>query len=131
MMKGLTEMYYMTPGIKEKIDLYGFDNHAWGLRGLSEDEDYADGEPMRNSYDWDFENDCSAYASTGMELPGTCTVGICDDTEEALKEALDRVSWYGWGTFALVCGSTQREGDDIGESIIFDPVCVMSWEGRF
>lgn len=47
-----------------------------GVRSLCDDEDYAVGDDCRPSYEWDLENDCSAYYTTGELAVGTCATSI-------------------------------------------------------
>lgn len=47
-----------------------------GVRSLCDDEDYTVGDECRPSYEWDVENDCSAYYTTGELAGGTCATVV-------------------------------------------------------
>lgn len=59
----------------------------YGLRAISEDEEYSVGDWARESYEWDFEEDCSTYETTGERAGGTCCVKIFLDFVEEENEA--------------------------------------------
>ena len=72
--------------IIEAIESSGY---SWiGIRHLSDDENYQIGDYCRNSYDWNYEYDCSTYETDEpQELPGTCAYNTqimtgWDDPEE-------------------------------------------------
>lgn len=65
--------------IEEGIDLVG-------VRSLCDDEQYKVGDECRESYEWNFEHDCSTYdldGEEGMKAGGTCATQIIVDTEDA------------------------------------------------
>lgn len=73
-----------------------------GFRGLVEDESYQVGDTARDSYEWDLENDCSAYYTTGDQTDGTCAIGGWigwldedEEIEEKLNTWKEEVSYYG------------------------------------
>ena len=76
-------------------------NLRFGVRTLDDDEKYKVGDQARESFAWDFENDCSVYdLDNNAESAGyTCATGVdgnqdvdgCADVEsdvEALVEAM-------------------------------------------
>lgn len=90
------------------------------------------GDSCPKSYNWDFENDCSTYDTTGETLPGTSAIHVAvedlylhgdddDEAAEALQNAIDRVSDYG-GEQMLLIGSkySYDYGDDEDEVILED-----------
>lgn len=92
---------------------------SFGVRSLDDDEDYKVGDRVRDSYEWDFEADCSVYdLDENAESAGyTCTTGFAEfidgtdsleDWAAAIKDTIEYNSQYG-GTQVLVLG---READD-------------------
>ena len=62
----------------------------------------------------------------GGELDGTCTIGLPDyacDFEKEIAKALERVQMYGDNIY-LVGGDNAGQGNDIGETIIANAVCI-------
>ena len=60
------------------------------------------------------------------ELDGTCTIGLPDyacDFEKEIAKALERVQMYGDNIY-LVGGDNAGQGNDIGETIIANAVCI-------
>lgn len=109
--------------------------NAFGVRVLPSDVDVANiyvGADVRDSYDWDFESDCSTYDTTGETLGGACCVGFRDDylgtemdeedNEECLKELkriIAKSACYGDHNVVLIGGKDYSEsGWDDGEQII-------------
>lgn len=97
-----------------------------GIRHLADDEEYNVGDICRNSYDWDYENDCSSYESNNpVELQGSCSfdTGIIaewDDESEIrqkLENAIDASDCY-CGRLAVIAGNRSECGSDDGEIII-------------
>lgn len=75
---------------------------VFGIRVCNADENYKVGDEARESYDWDYEIDCSTYETTKETLGGTCATSILidnysDDEEikEALNDAIERAKMYG------------------------------------
>jgi hypothetical protein len=74
------------------------ENHyVAGVRSLSDDENYQVGDFCRESYEWDLEQDISAYFTTGETAGGTCATHIPSghetfDTDEWEKELADRIA---------------------------------------
>lgn len=111
---------------KELVEKIMNSNYGYiGIRHLAEDEEYEIGDICRNSYDWDYDNDCSSYDTNEVELNGTCAVDTridldWDDEEEVeskLREALEASDQY-FGSIAIIGGSKMEYGADDGEIII-------------
>ena len=99
--------------------------NAFGVRVLPSDVDVANiyvGADVRDSYDWDFESDCSTYDTTGETLGGACCVGFRDDylgtemdeedNEECLKELkriIAKSACYGDHNVVLIGGKDYSE----------------------
>lgn len=103
-----------------------------GIRHLSDDEHYQVGDWCRNSYDWDYEQDCSTYETENpIELPGTCAynTGIdpnWDEPEEIaekLEKAIEASGCY-LGDLVIVAGDRMEYGNDDNEIIIADAVVI-------
>lgn len=71
-------------------------NYLAGVRALADDEEYRVGDYCRDSYEWDLENDCSTYHTTGELANGTCATMIeteyfkTDDWETELAENIKK-----------------------------------------
>lgn len=71
-------------------------NYLAGVRALADDEEYQVGDYCRDSYEWDLENDCSTYHTTGEIANGTCATMIeteyfkTDDWETELAENIKK-----------------------------------------
>ena len=111
--------------------------NAFGVRVIPNDNDvdaaniYV-GADVRDSYDWDYEADCSTYGTTGETLGGACCVGFSndyldtemdeEDNEECLKELkriIAKSACYGDHNVVLIGGKDYSEsGWDDGEQII-------------
>lgn len=72
-----------------------------GVRSLTKDESYVVGDSVRESYEWDLENDCSTYFTTGETAVGTCCICVDMDAEspeelvENIKIAIQKAEKYG------------------------------------
>lgn len=104
-----------------------------GIRHLSNDEAYKVGDFCRNSYDWDYENDCSSYDSESPEeLPGTCVYDTRIDSnwdddeeiEEKILKAISESSFYS-GKIAVIAGNYAEYGNDPEEIIIRDAEVIF------
>lgn len=102
-----------------------------GIRHLADDENYQIGDYCRNSYDWNYEYDCSTYdTDEPQELPGTCAYNTkidCrwDDPEkiaEKLAKAIENANYI--GTPVIIGGDRAEYGNDEGEIIIADAVVI-------
>lgn len=100
------------------------------IRHCAEDEHYKVGDTCRNSFDWNYELDCSTYdTDEPIELDGTCGYHIAgfenldeDEVEEATElfnKALKNSSIYG-GTVVVIAGNRKSWGNDEDEVIIDD-----------
>lgn len=98
----------------EKLKTYNL-----GIRTLPPDQTYNIGDRVRNSYDWDFENDISS----NIKLPGVSVTGISDDYSNP-QELLDNIQAalnvhkYGSGQMVIIGGHDFILGTDPGEHII-------------
>lgn len=103
----------------------------FGIRALTDDEENLKaGDRCRDSYDWDIENDCSAYVTTGDTLNGACAVAIDRDgffltdfnseneDMDAIEEALNDA--FAYGNNLAVIGSKEgyENGADENEIIL-------------
>ena len=99
-----------------------------GIRTITDDENYNVGDICRNSYDWDFENDCSTYNTDNpVQLNGTCAIEIfvdCDiedmTEEEIINEINNAECNYAGSKKILIGGNSSSYGDDENEVIIRD-----------
>lgn len=88
--------------------------HAVGVRSICEDETYKVGDDCRDSYDWDFEADCSTYSTDGRTANGTCATHVdtqyfvTDDWAVELAERISQIveanSIYG-GDQVIIAGN--------------------------
>jgi hypothetical protein len=100
-----------------KMKKYGY----YGIRTLSEDEQYEKGDICRNSYEWDFENDCSTYDNDErIELDGTSCTEIWDGN---VKRTLEQHK-YGDGTKVLIAGNRAQPGYDANEIVISNAIVL-------
>ncbi|MEO3947642.1 hypothetical protein [Gorillibacterium sp. CAU 1737] len=99
-------------------------NKYWhvGVRSLCVDETYAVGDDCRESYEWDFENDCSTFHTSGETADGTCVTRIdtegfnfyFPEEEDAaalaanIAKAVELNSGYINGPQAIIAGSSSR-----------------------
>lgn len=105
------------------------ENYKWiGIRHLANDENYTIGDFCRNSYEWDYEYDCSSYDSENPEeLPGACAYdtridSVWDDEEEIeekIRKAISESDCYS-GKIAVIAGNSAEYGNDPEEIIISD-----------
>lgn len=103
----------------EKLKGYSF----IGLRTPTDDENYSIGNTCRNSYEWDYENDCSTFDTENpIELNGTCSMEITidgDTTEEDLSEMINNFKGKYCGEQVIIIGGYEAEyGSDENEIII-------------
>lgn len=110
---------------------------TFAVRAMTDDENYSVGDDCRESYDWDFENDCSAYVTNGMKAGGTCGVKISsdfyfdgsddEDVENAVSEAIEKAKEYG-SNVALIAGDRDvccdYSVDDENEARITNAVVI-------
>jgi len=122
-MKNLVELIQTT--IKES----GLSSIFVGFRTLTNDENYKVGDTPRNSYEWDVEEDCSTYYTTGLTCDGVCTIGgqvdKFDDAEEIeamLAKWTKGVALYSGNQVALLFGFDEGTylNQDEGELRIAD-----------
>ena len=100
-----------------------------GIRVCTDDESYKIGETCRNSYDWDYENDCSSYNTDPAELDGTCAIKIdAEDMtiEEVVSLAKSMDVNYCGDQVILIGGYEMEYGADENEVIIKDAVVLAT-----
>lgn len=118
--------------ILKKVNEEGYSVVA--IRHLADDEEYCIGDTCRNSYDWNFEEDHSAYEDEEpIELDGTCGLWISgfenlddEDIEEAemlFNQAMKASSAY-FGKTVIIAGDSYSYGSDENEVIIRDAVVI-------
>lgn len=100
-----------------------------GVRSLRDDENYSVGDYCRESYEWDWENDCSTYTTSGEDgetAGGTCATSIrfgtydADELAEEIKKSVEYNSEYG-GKQVIIVGYPNIDGTfDEGECRIVD-----------
>ena len=114
-------------GLFNEHDIYGLRADRAGIEA---------GETFENSHQW-YQDDPSEWGEEceyneemqmwdGGELDGTCTIGLPDyacDFEKEIAKALERVQMYGDNIY-LVGGDNAGQGNDIGETIIANAVCI-------
>lgn len=125
----------MTNITSELIEILKNSSYGWiGIRHLEDDEDYNIGDYCRNSYDWDFEHDCSTYeTSEPRELPGTCAINTHiqalwdtpDEIIDKLEKSLKMSNCY-YGEAVIIAGNSAEYGNDEGEIIILDAVVICN-----
>lgn len=108
----------MTP--QEILEIIESSNASvFGLRSIENKFALSVGDDVPNSYDWDFENDCSSDDL----LPGASAIYICDfpdvfDIEDAIKKMKP---YHQQGNqLLLIAGNHAGHGDDAGEILISD-----------
>ena len=99
------------------------------IRHCAEDEHYKVGDMCRNSFDWNYELDCSTYdTDEPIELDGTCgfqIVGFADLDDDEIEEAEElfnkamKEAFY-CGDAIVIAGNRYTYGDDENEVIIWD-----------
>lgn len=110
-----------------------------GIRHLTYDETYQVGDMCRNSFEWNYERDCSSYETTEpVELNGTCAYCIpgfddfdLDEIEEATEvfnTALRESEENYVGGMVVVAGTSYTYGDDENEVIIWDAEVIATEE---
>lgn len=100
----------------------------FGVRAM--DTEYQAGEDVPDSYDWDIENDCSTYNTTGETLPGACAVFFAvdgiqldeyEDAEENLNAAIEQAKRYYCDHLYIIASKFGSEwGNDQNEIILRD-----------
>lgn len=114
--------------ILNKVNEEGYSVVA--IRHCAEDEDYAVGDICRNSYDWNYELDCSTYdTDEPVELEGACGYHVrgfenldADEIEEAteiFEKAMKEAETY-YGKVVIIAGYRYAYGNDENEVIIED-----------
>lgn len=105
----------------------------FGIRSISNEAGTLNvGDRCPDSYDWDMENDCSTFCTTGDTLNGACAVRIAladlfldgdddDEAAEAVEKAVEASSVY-YGDEVMLIGSKDgcEDGWDQDEVILED-----------
>nr|DAG56954.1 MAG TPA: hypothetical protein [Caudoviricetes sp.] len=100
----------------------------FGIRHLSDDENYNIGDIVRNSYDWNYELDHSTYEDEApVELDGACAyelnIDSINDTDEEIQNklniALEESKCYS-GDVVLLGSDWAGYGQDENEIIMQD-----------
>ncbi|WP_028562264.1 hypothetical protein [Paenibacillus pinihumi] len=84
------------------------ERYVLGVRGLRSDESYEIGDSLRESYEWDLEEDCSTFHTTGETAGGVCCISVnmdADTPEELasnIEAAVKQASAYGDSGCAIV-----------------------------
>lgn len=91
------------------------DFYVAGVRAICNDEEYSIGDIARESYEWDLENDCSTYETTGESANGTCAVGVeisydADELAEKIENAAKKALNYGNQLVVLAGNSVNNDG---------------------
>lgn len=125
-----------TNGLVDNVDLSKY--RAIGIRALAPDEHYNVGDELRESYDWDFENDVSTY-NTGdpRGLGGTSAYDTQIDTQwdekdeivEKLNSAVKDSRTRYEGESVLVGGDLLEHGNDDREVVISNPTVIAKYNG--
>jgi hypothetical protein len=124
----------LVKAVEDDAKLYSY-SRTYGIRALTDDENYEIGDSCRHSYDWDHENRISTYITTGEKAGGTCcvrvSVGVDEDIATNLEKALSLVGYYG-DTFILLSGeydaSINYAVDDENEARLVDAVVIAKVE---
>lgn len=113
---------------------------AVGVRALQADENYIVGDVCRESYEWDYENDCSEYETNGNDgekAGGTCATKVeinypldMDDVDD-LAEALEAAVSYNYNVYrakrqVIIAGSPNHDGVFEAEEIRIDSAKVIA-----
>lgn len=98
-----------------------------GTFGIRKTFDLNMGDDVPNSFDWDFENDCS----TDTELDGTSEIALpdvyeADDIDDVLL-VVEQMQQYPGNKLILICGEHAGFGDDKNELLISNGVVVLAW----
>lgn len=106
-----------------------------GIRGLTGDENYNIGDFLRNSYQWDYENDCSTFDTDNpLELNGACAkdteIDTFFDEDEDIIEKINKIlkDFDYNGDRVLVAGNDYEYGMDENELIISDAVVIHKFQ---
>ena len=119
------------------------EGYLYGVRALTPDQNYKIGDVVRDSFDWDTENDRSTYESEDqIRLDGASTIGITDgagslldmlydgprEAEAGLNDAMARIKAYVGDRYVLVRSKGGYGGEDNGELILSSPEVVAIYD---
>ena len=107
----------------------------FGIRNITRELDKLNvGDACPNSYDWDIENDCSTYCTTGETLNGASAVHVnadlpfCEDEEivEAIETAVNQaVNYDDNGELVLISSKDGYDwGSDENEIVLEDATVI-------
>ena len=106
----------------------------FGIRNITRELDKLNvGDACPNSYDWDIENDCSTYCTTGETLNGASAIHVNtdpvwdDDNEmqEALETAIEQAKNYYDGVLYLIASKENYDwGSDENEIVLEDATVI-------
>ena len=106
----------------------------FGIRNITRELDKLNvGDTCPNSYDWDAENDCSTYCTTGETLNGASAIHVNtdpvwdDDNEmqEALETAIEQAKNYYDGVLYLIASKENYDwGSDENEIVLEDATVI-------
>ena len=113
--------------ILKKVNEEGYGVVA--IRHCAKDEHYRVGDMCRNSFDWNYELDCSTYdTDEPIELDGTCgyaIFGFADLDEEEIEEAtalfhkaIEEACYC--GEAIVIAGNRYSYGYDENEVVLWD-----------
>lgn len=103
------------------------------IRHCCPDEHYQVGDFCRNSYEWDYELECSSYDTENpIELDGACGYALfdlleVDDTvmaEKVLDDGIENSNMYSGTEIVIIAGTSYTYGNDENEVIIEYPEVV-------
>ena len=97
------------------------------VRHCCQDEHYQLGDFCRNSYEWNYELECSSYDTENpIELDGTCGYAVfdlleADDAivaERILADSINNSKIYDGTEIVIIAGTSYSYGNDENEVII-------------
>lgn len=97
------------------------------VRHCCQDEHYQLGDFCRNSYEWNYELECSSYDTENpIEFDGTCGYAVFDlleaynetIAEKILTDAIQNSSLYDGTEIVIIAGTSYTYGNDENEVII-------------
>ena len=97
------------------------------IRHCCQDEHYQLGDFCRNSYEWNYELECSSYDTENpIELDGTCGYAVfdlleADDAivaERILTNSINNSNVYDGTEIVIIAGTSYSYGNDENEVII-------------
>ena len=111
----------------------------FGIRNITRELDKLNvGDTCPNSYDWDAENDCSTYCTTGETLNGASAIHVNtdpvwdDDNEmqEALETAIEQAKNYYDGVLYLIASKENYDWGSDENEIVLENATVIAVVGQ-